>query len=160
MLFINKEEYNEKFKEHLLEQYKLYVEMADRISKRREHTNKLYISLLTVVFALFSIIIKGEKLNEFQIFIFITINIFGILLCILWIINIYSYKKLNWGKFKVIHEMEQNLPFGCYKREWEILGKGKESKKYRPLTHVEQLIPLIFILLYLFFLISILLLIL
>lgn len=31
----------------LIEQYKLYVEMADRISARRAETNKFYISLLT-----------------------------------------------------------------------------------------------------------------
>jgi len=49
---MNREEYGEQFKEHLIEQYKLYVEMTDRISDRRERTNRFYISLLSVLLAL------------------------------------------------------------------------------------------------------------
>ena len=32
--------------QRLIEQYKMYVEMADRVSARRADTNKFYISLL------------------------------------------------------------------------------------------------------------------
>src|SRR4051812_49472784 len=36
----------------LLEQYKLYVEMADRISQRRGLTNTFFLTLNTAIFAL------------------------------------------------------------------------------------------------------------
>ena len=140
---MNKEEYGEHFKEHLLEQYKLYVEMADRISDRRERSNRFYISLLSALLALLSIIVGRNILNGLQTVVFMTIGILGLGLCSLWIINIRSYRQLNSGKFKVIHEMEQNLPFNCYDREWEILGEGKEPKSYLQLTRVEQYIPII-----------------
>ena len=39
------EKYGDKFQDHLIEQYKLYVEMADRVSARRAQTNRFYISL-------------------------------------------------------------------------------------------------------------------
>jgi hypothetical protein len=45
-------EYEEAFKQHLLEQYNLYVEMADRITTRRAQTNRFYISLLSGLLAL------------------------------------------------------------------------------------------------------------
>jgi len=146
---MRKKEYGEQFKEHLLEQYKLYVEMADRISDRRERTNRFYISLLSVLLALLSIVISGNILDNFQVVVFMTIGILGLVLCCLWNINIRSYRQLNSGKFKVIHEMEQLLPYPCYDKEWEILGKGKEAQKYLQLTRVEQWVPIILALPYL-----------
>jgi len=138
---VDKDKYGEKVNEYLLEQYKLYVEMADRISKRRMQTNKFYISLLSGLLALLSILVSMGKFN--QTVIFIIISLLGIALCTLWHINIRSYRQLNSGKFKVIHEMEQYLPFPCYYKEWELLGEGKEKSKYLQLTRVEKYIPLI-----------------
>jgi|Deesub1362A_J573_1020465.scaffolds.fasta_scaffold04659_7 hypothetical protein len=145
---VDKNKYGEKFNEHLLEQYKLYVEMADRISERRMQTNKFYISLLSGLLALLSILVSVGKLN--QTLIFVIVSLLGIALCILWHINIRSYRQLNSGKFKVIHEMEQNLPFPCYDKEWEILGEVKEKSKYLQLTRVEKYIPLILSIPYIF----------
>ncbi len=147
--------YGEKFKEQLLEQYKLYVEMADRTSERRMRTNEFYISLLSVLLALLSILVSLSNIcsvsissisnigNPNQTLIFVIVSLLGIVLCALWHINIRSYRQLNSGKFKIIHEMEQNLPFPCYRKEWEILGEGREKDKYLQLTRVEKYIPLI-----------------
>ena len=145
---MDKGEYGEKFNEHLLEQYKLYVEMADRISERRMQTNKFYISLLSGLLALLSILVTTEKFN--QSLVFIVVSMLGMALCILWHVNILSYRQLNSGKFQVIHEMEQHLPFPCYDREWELLGEGKEKSKYLQLTRVEKYIPLILAIPYIF----------
>jgi hypothetical protein len=135
------EEYGEGFHEYLLEQYKLYVEMADRISNRRAQTNRFYISLLSGLLALLSIIVGRNIFSDFQTIMFSVISVLGLTLCALWNINIRSYRQLNSGKFKVVHEMEQHLPFPCYSREWEILGEGEKSKKYLQLTRVEQYVP-------------------
>lgn len=138
---MDKSEYGEKFNEHLLEQYKLYVEMADKVSERRMQTNKFYISLLSALFALFSILASLGGLEQYLIF--IIISPLGIVLCILWYINIRSYRQLNSGKFKVIHEMEQFLPFFCYDKEWKVLGKEKEKNQYLQFTKIERYIPII-----------------
>ncbi len=127
----------------LIEQYKLYVEMADRISARRSDTNKFYISLLTALLVILSIVVEKNILSNIQGFVFIAIGILGIALCLVWLVNIRSYSQLNSGKFKVIHEMEKQLPYACYEREWEILGKGVDRKKYFQLTRIEQFVPLI-----------------
>ena len=39
------EEYGDKYPDHLLEQYKLYVEMTDRVSQRRERSNPFFMTL-------------------------------------------------------------------------------------------------------------------
>ncbi len=140
---MTKEEYGKKFEEHLLEQYKLYVEIADRVSGRRAQTNRFFISLLSGLLALLSIVVDREIFSNFQTIVFMTVALLGLALCALWYINIRSYRQLNSGKFKVIHEIEQHLPYPCYDKEWEILGEGKESKKYLQLTRVEQYVPFI-----------------
>jgi len=146
-------DYGEAFKQHLLEQYKLYVEMADRISTRRAQTNRFYISLLSGLLALLSIVGGRNMFSDFQTIAFMAVAILGLALCVLWNVNIRSYRQLNSGKFKVIHEMEQHLPFPCYDKEWEILGEGKESKAYLQLTYVEQYVPFVIALPYLLLLI-------
>lgn len=141
---MTKEKYGEKFNDHLIEQYKLYVEMADRISSRRAQTNRFYLSLLSGLLALLSIVIGKNIFSNLQPVMLITVAILGLALCVLWGVNIRSYRQLNSGKFKIIHNMEQYLPFPCYDKEWEILEEGKERKKYLQLTRVEQYVPLIF----------------
>jgi hypothetical protein len=122
----------------LLEQYKIYVEMADRVSSRRVEANKFYISILTALFALISLTTVPNQLQNYLVGI---VAIFGIALCFIWIVNIRSYRELNSLKFKVIHELEQFLPFPCYDREWEILKNESGTRSYFRLTRIEQFTP-------------------
>jgi hypothetical protein len=117
--------------------------MADRISNRRFQTNRFYISLLSGLIALLSIVVGREIFSDFHTIVLMVVAVLGLALCFLWNINICSYRQLNSGKFNVIREMEQHLPFPCYKKEWEILGEGRESKRYLKLTRVEQYVSII-----------------
>lgn len=132
--------------EFLLEQYKLYVEMTDRLSARRNDASKFYTSLLTALLAIPFILGQDFPMLA-QRLTFLGIGCLGLALCLIWVLNINSYKQLASLKFKVIHEMEQDLPFECYQREWEILGTN--YKKYRRLNKVESYVPLLFGLLFL-----------
>ncbi len=60
----------------------------------------------------------------------------------------HSHKQLNTQKFKIIHQMEKQLPVELYKDEWTNLGEGKNWKKYIPFSHIEMTIPFVFIFLY------------
>jgi hypothetical protein len=138
-----KVEGEDKFQEHLLEQYKLYVEMMDRTSARRGQSNSFFISILTGLLSLISILMD-KKLNsdiQNQSIMFLILALLGLILCFTWHRNIDSYKELNSLKFKVISEMENHLPFPCYGREWEI--DKEKSIKYRRLTKVEKFVPII-----------------
>ena len=137
------EKYGDKFQDHLIEQYKLYVEMADRVSTRRAQTNRFYISLLSGLLALLSIVVNRNVFGSVLNLVFVAVGILGLVLCFLWYVTIRAYRQLNSGKFQIIHEIEQHLPFPAYEKEWEILGKGKESKKYLQLTLIEQCVPFV-----------------
>lgn len=141
---INKNSYGENFHQHLLDQYKLYVEMMDKVTERRGQTNTFYISLLSGLLALVSLFADKDN-NLFsgnQDILLLVLGILGISLCFVWFININSYKQLNSLKFRVINEIESHLPFPCYYREWEILTENKNS--YKRLSSVEKYVPLIF----------------
>jgi len=87
---------------------------------------------------------KSSPISSYQPAIYIFASLLGLLLCGIWYMNIESYRQLNRGKFKIIHEMEEKLPFQCYKEEWKVLGEGRDYSRYRQLTVVEKKVPLIF----------------
>lgn len=130
-----------------LEQYKIYVEMTDRVSARRGQTNAFYTSLLTGLLAAISLIVEKGSSGSAQShftglhgFLALLVAILGLFLSLVWYLNIRSYKQLNSLKFQVIHEIEAYLPFKAYSREWEIL-KVDRANKYLRQTNVEQYIP-------------------
>ncbi|MGB5714327.1 MAG: hypothetical protein WBM44_25875, partial [Waterburya sp.] len=57
--------YGDKFQEHLLEQYKVYLEMADRVSSRRLQTNGFFITIFSALLAVIAFIFnKDTQLSE------------------------------------------------------------------------------------------------
>jgi hypothetical protein len=140
---VNNEEYGDSYNPHLLEIYKAYVEMADRVSTRRQSANSFFLSINTALVALTGYVQLGQKTGQGTDFYWI-VSLAGMALCYTWYRLIKSYKDLNSGKFKVIHEMERRLPISPYDAEWEALGRGKDAKLYLPFTKVEMAVPWIF----------------
>ena len=146
----NKDVFNEyedkgKCKDHVLEQYKLYVEMADRISARRSTANTFFLTLNTLIVGALSAC--AEKFSRLSV---IVICIAAIVLCYVWKRLINSYRQLNTAKYAVIGEFEKRLPSSPYwSAEWNALGEGKDPKKYKQLTAVEKWVPIVFMCLYL-----------
>jgi hypothetical protein len=132
--------YGEKFQDHLLEQYRIYVEQLDKLSDRRVQTNIFYITILSALIGVLSLIPENSLLSSSKNFILSGVSIIGLVLCFLWHLNLRSYRQLKSAKFKVVHEMENNLPFQSFQKEWKFLGDGK---KYTRLTKVEQYVPFV-----------------
>lgn len=128
---------------HILEQYKLYVEMVDRISARRNLTNVFFLTLNTTIISALGIFLqnKVEITPKWLIF----IPALAILTqCAAWWWLICSYRKLNSAKFEIINQLEEKLPSTPYASEWKELGEGKDIKKYLPLTYIENIVPILF----------------
>lgn len=109
---------------HLLEQYKLYVEMADRVSQRRMDTNSFFISAHTFIVTVVSLFSRGN------LAVLILIALMGMAFSGAWYVLLKNYRQLNSGKFKVIHEIEAQLPFAAYDTEWNKLDLSKNRKLY------------------------------
>ena len=137
--------YGPKFQDHLLEQYKLYVESAQRTSERRLHSGNFFLAINSSLVAVFGITLSSFGKHRWNAAIPMT----GMLVSFVWLRVVKSYKDLNTAKFKVIHELESHLPAALFKYEWHVCGWGGDTKKYRPLTHSEQWVPVVFMVFYL-----------
>lgn len=136
------------YQNHILEQYKMYVEMADRISSRRNLANVFFLTLNTTILGAIGFLFGKIELVEPRILVlFPLIGI--IILTIVWWWLIRSYRNLNSAKFKVVGHLEKCLPSSPYwSAEWKELGEGKDIKKYLPLTVLETYVPIVFGILY------------
>lgn len=123
----------------IFEQYKIYVEMADRISARRALANAFFLSLttatLTVAGALWQAKILAPEVLVLPLLLLLVQNA-------TWFWLVRSYRQLNSAKYVVIGMLEERLPASPYWRaEWKALGEGKDKARYWPMTHLEQWLP-------------------
>lgn len=146
---MKEEKYGNKFKDHLIEQYKMFVEMADRYTSRRGQTSRFYIVLLTGLLAILSVYVNMDLKIECLSVLLFSVSISGLAICWLWRRNIDSYRQLAKAKYDTIRDMEKNLPYSCYSKEWKIL----QENNYKKLTEVEKQIPIVFSIPYLILLI-------
>jgi hypothetical protein len=138
-----KESYGESFKADLFEQYKLYVESAEKISERRVSANNYLLTVNAFLVTLYGLLAASPYKGGWAVL----VPVAGVLVSLTWHRIITSYRDLNTVKFKVIHELEQQMPAALYDYEWQKAEEGR-GKAYHPLTHLERWVPIIFIVLY------------
>jgi hypothetical protein len=142
--------YTGNYTEHLLEQYRLYVEMSDRLSARRALTNTFFLTANTALLSAIAILSRYYFQQTRLGAIIVLFVVAGpIAFCWAWHSILTSYQKLSTAKFEVIHELETKLPANLYDHEWTKLGRGKDPKKYTPLTNIERIVPTVFVMMYL-----------
>jgi hypothetical protein len=118
--------------------------MADRVSQRRQAANSFYLSVNTLLVGgsayLGTLAPKSQNI--------ILISIAGVAICVLWVMNIKSYKTLNGAKFLVINDIELRLLEKPFHREWENLDPKNSGERHRPFHTVEVIVPWVFVALY------------
>lgn len=137
----------EMYQAAVMDQWKLYVEMADRISNRRGLTNTFFLTLNTAIFTVIGVV--GQTRPDVSSWLLALPLAIVLGECAAWWWLVRSYRQLNTAKFRVVGALEERLPASPYWRaEWTALGEGKDWRKYLPLTHLEQWIPVLFALVY------------
>ena len=131
----------------LLELYKLHAELADRVIQRREGANRLYAGLLTGFTAFAIALLRFGAFHALMDTVLFIGGAVGASLSVSWYIVIRSYRQLNTGKFRALHELEKKLPYPFFTREWELLAEGKDRSRYWKLTVVETGLPVTFLVL-------------
>jgi hypothetical protein len=134
------------YENHYVEQYKLYLNILNAASDRRNRSNEFFLGLNTAIIGVLGYL-KTKDLSD-NVIIFIFVPFVGIAICYCWYQIIISYKQLHRAKFNIIHNIEEKLPLSLFKTEWELLGKGVDYLKYRKISSIEKNIPIIFIILY------------
>ena len=131
----------------ILEQYKIYVEMADRVSQRRGLTNTFFLTLNTAIFTAIGVFWEHKPPAQVWWLAFPLMMLLGE--CFAWFYLLRSYRLLNTAKYEVVGALETRLPASPYWRaEWVALGEGRNPKRYWPLSHIESWVPAFFAALY------------
>lgn len=125
-------------KELILKQYEIIVNSANQVTSWRQTANKFYLTVNTTLLAITTLLSKTNPFTG------IVTSLCGIAISILWGQNIDSYSKLNKAKFKVIHEIEKQLPVQMFKIEYDHYVKDER----RDVSEIEKTIPWLFAIAY------------
>jgi hypothetical protein len=142
------DEHEASYRAAILDQYKMYVEMADRISARRGLTNTFFLTLNSAVLTLFGVFWKDRpaRISDWGLALVLAVALGQ---TFAWWSIVRSYRQLNGAKYKVVGLLEEQLPASPYwAAEWKALKEGKDWRVYLPLTHVEQWVPIAFAVIY------------
>ena len=135
----------------LLEQYRLAVEMADRVSARRTSANSFFATIHTALVAVFASVfvspdIVGTRAEPDAVAV-VAVAVVGVALAATWFLLIRSYRDLNAAKFEVILEIEKQLPAQPFTDEWECLRRDPVARwrgRYAEFNTLERVVPIIF----------------
>ncbi len=138
---------NETFHHLLMEQYKIYVEMNDRINARRVLANVFFLTLHTAILGILGLSLsRAPVVNQFGL---LLITLLGVLvMCYAWWRVVQYYRHLSTAKNLVINELEKRLP--CKAIGFAETKALNQDKSYNPLRRMELFLPFIFGLLYIF----------
>lgn len=129
-----------------LELYKLMVEMADRVSQRRQAANSYYLSINALLVSGSAYLSTNSPLLKS----IGLISVAGILVCIYWHRSITSYKTLNTAKFSVINNIELSLVIRPFTDEWAKLDPDGDGRKHKSFYETERFVPRVFMGIYAF----------
>lgn len=127
--------------ERTLEQYKICLDMAEKVTERRLKTNNFYIGIISVLISAISVSLSADILSKNKTATLFLLWLFCLFICNAWMKSLDTYKKLNEVKFDIILEMEKELKHNCIACEWEKL---KNEPKYTGLSTNEKAIPKLF----------------
>ena len=136
------------YQEHLIEQYKLYVEMLEGSNKRRMDTNTLFISINTIMVTFSALFNEGKVLTLGLKLVCGT----GLLFSFVWYLLLVNYNAINTVKWAVVYEMESHLPCNPFEAEWkdpDKVGEQHGKTRYWSISKLEKLLPIVFAALYL-----------
>lgn len=139
--------YGGAYSEHVLRLYLELVSSANEVSSRRQAANSFFLTLNTAVLGALGAVVVGlvapDTVGRYPDLV-VGGAFLGMLLCWLWRRTISSYRQLNSAKFRVIHELELDLPKRPFTAEWFAAGHGLDPRRYRPFTELESMVPILF----------------
>ena len=119
-------------KQDVLAIWQTCVEMATGVSQRRDTMNNLFVTLNIAVIAAVSWMWDVKT---------VFLCVAGLVICVVWLLYINNFKRLNTAKFRVIYDLEERLGVTPFKDEWDIL---KKTKRYLEGTKLERILPIAF----------------
>lgn len=99
---------DEAYYDVVVEQYKIYVDLAERNTRSRLTTNQYFIALNT--FAIGVVVSTLRSPDLLPRWALVVVWLSALLLCTIWWTTLRSFRRLAEAKFTVIDQIEQVLP--------------------------------------------------
>jgi hypothetical protein len=139
---------NESFQHLLMEQYKLYVEMTDRISSRRNWTNIFFLTLHAIIVGVMGLSLSRSPYVP-QIGLLLMPLMGLLVLCYAWWRLTQWYRHMLTVRHNIIGQLEQRLPSSPSLAADRNDITSKEGY-FNPLNRMEKTLPFVFAILYIF----------
>jgi hypothetical protein len=134
--------YSDAYAAALVQQYVVYVTMADKVSVRRATANTFFLGLHTAVLTLFGVLWRRPPAASPWWLVFPLLALLAA--CAVWFAQLRSYRRLNEAKYAVVNALEEGLPAMPWGAEWLALSGSNRKARYTPLTRLEQWVPVVF----------------
>ncbi|OGY99684.1 MAG: hypothetical protein A3B13_01370 [Candidatus Liptonbacteria bacterium RIFCSPLOWO2_01_FULL_45_15] len=149
----SEKEYGPQYKEHLLEQYKLYLQSVIFTSDLKLKINTYFLAINTALFTAIGIIFSKSTLNPI-VWHFI-LPLAGMVISFVWLGVTYAYKERSVVKLRIIHCIEEKLPLATHTTEWQLINERHANRFGRFFFNIDLFIPLIFMAAYILFIVLI-----
>lgn len=138
---------NETYYQILMEQYKVYVEMADRVNARRSLANTFFMTFHAIILGALGLTLSHEQIVHRVGF--LLFPLLGLLvMCYAWRCLVQYFRRTMRAKNVVIAELEKRMPSSpSGLAEQKAMGR---DNPYAQLKRMEVILPIIFALLYVF----------
>ena len=138
---------NETYHTLLIEQYKIYVEMYDRITSRRSIANTFFLTIHAVLISILGLSLRNtDSISGVGLLLFPLLGL--LVLCYAWWRLVQYYRRVSSAKEQVIGELEKRLPSSpAHAAERKAM---QLDRPYNALRRMEITLPYIFALLYIF----------
>lgn len=132
-----------------IQQYELFVNDTRELADRRQRSNHFFLAMVSSLIAAI-VLLEGSGQSAQRVL--VGLKIPGALISFGWWLNIRSFRELSSARFKILSQMEKYLPFDPFDTEWKTLAS--HDSRYLKLTFLEQMSPVAFGLMFLFFLLG------
>jgi len=140
---VPKEIKTESDKRIFFNQWKLYVEMADKIGQRRGNTNNFFLSINALLLTALIVLLEQHLILGL-----LPLLILGLVLSLIWRNLIVYYGSLSRVKFRIINKLEEMLPARGYIVEWQKLKQGRDPKEFWSSSKLEIIAPISLVIFY------------
>lgn len=138
---------NETYNTLLIEQYKIYVEMYDRITSRRSIANTFFLTLHAILISVLGLSLRNtDSVSGVGLLLFPLLGL--LVLCYAWWRLVQYYRRVSNAKEQVIGELEKRLPSSpAHAAELKAM---QLDRPYNALRRMEITLPYVFAALYIF----------
>jgi hypothetical protein len=106
---------------------------------RRHALNRFYFSVIVAIFVSISFVVNTENADLPARMVVSSALILGFLNSTLWLSMIFAARRLNASKYDIIGELEKELDFAPFTREWEV--HVAKRRNFPQFTLIELLLP-------------------